>query len=183
MKFTLSWLKDHLETLAPLDEILTALTDLGLEVEGVEDPGDALGSFTICRVIEAVKHPNADKLRLCRVEAWPNGPDQPSQEVQVVCGAPNARTGLVGVFAAPGMHIPGTGVDLKPGVIRGVESNGMLDGRALYRLCGAERPGDRYCRHPEPARCAGHRRDRPRSGSAGAGRADHDRGRSGSGLF
>jgi phenylalanyl-tRNA synthetase beta chain len=126
MKFTLSWLKDHLETLAPLDEILTALTDLGLEVEGVEDPGDALGSFTICRVIEAVKHPNADKLRLCRVEAWPNGPDQPSQEVQVVCGAPNARTGLVGVFAAPGMHIPGTGVDLKPGVIRGVESNGML---------------------------------------------------------
>jgi phenylalanyl-tRNA synthetase beta chain len=126
MKFTLSWLKDHLETQAPLDEILTALTDLGLEVEGVEDPGDALGAFTICRVIEALKHPNADKLRLCRVEAWPNGPDQPSQEVQVVCGAPNARTGLVGVFAAPGMHIPGTGVDLKPGVIRGVESNGML---------------------------------------------------------
>ncbi len=126
MKFTLSWLKDHLETRAPLEEILTALTDLGLEVEGVEDPAGSLGGFTVCRVIEAVAHPNADKLRLCRVETWPNGPQAPSEEVQVVCGAPNARTGLVGVFAAPGLHMPGTGVDLKPGVIRGVESNGML---------------------------------------------------------
>jgi phenylalanyl-tRNA synthetase beta chain len=126
MKFSLSWLKDHLETQAPLDQILAALTDLGLEVEGVEDPAKTLGGFTICRVIEAVQHPNADKLKLCRVETWPNGPDAPSAQVQVVCGAPNARTGLVGVFAAPGMRIPGTGVDLKPGVIRGVESNGML---------------------------------------------------------
>ena len=126
MKFTLSWLKEHLETEAPLDDILEALTDLGLEVEGVDDPAEVLGAFTICRVIEAVQHPNADRLRLCRVEAWPNGPDQPSEEVQVVCGAPNARTGLVGVFAPPGTHVPGTGVDLKPGVIRGVESNGML---------------------------------------------------------
>ena len=126
MKFTLSWLKDHLETRVPLDEILSALTDMGLEVEGVEDPAGSLGGFTVCRVIEAVAHPNADKLRRCRVETWPNGPHAPSEEVQVVCGAPNARTGLVGVFAAPGLHIPGTGVDLKPGVIRGVESNGML---------------------------------------------------------
>ena len=126
MKFTLSWLKEHLETEASAQEIAEALTDLGLEVEGVEDPAEKLGAFTICRVIEAVQHPNADRLRLCRVEAWPNGPDAPSEEVQVVCGAPNARTGLVGVFAAPGTHIPGTGVDLKPGVIRGVESNGML---------------------------------------------------------
>lgn len=126
MKFTLSWLKTHLETEASLDEILYALTDLGLEVEEVEDPADALGSFSICRVIEAVQHPNADRLRLCRVETWPNGPDAASEEVQVVCGAPNARTGLIGVFAAPGTHVPGTGVDLKPGVIRGVESNGML---------------------------------------------------------
>ena len=126
MKFTLSWLKEHLETDASLDEILYALTDLGLEVEGVENPADTLGAFTICRVIEAKQHPDADRLRLCRVEAWPNGPDAPSEEVQVVCGAPNARTGLVGVFAAPGTHVPGTGVDLKPGVIRGVESNGML---------------------------------------------------------
>ena len=126
MKFTLSWLKEHLETDASLAEITDALTDLGLELEGVEDPAETLGAFTICRVIEAVQHPNADRLRLCRVEAWPNGPDAPSEEVQVVCGAPNARTGLVGVFAPPGTHVPGTGVDLKPGVIRDVESNGML---------------------------------------------------------
>ncbi|EKX57687.1 Phenylalanyl-tRNA synthetase beta chain [Rhodobacter sp. AKP1] len=126
MKFTLSWLKDHLETEAPLDEIVTALTDLGHEVEGVEDPVKVLGAFRICRVIEAQPHPNADRLRLCRVATWPNGPDAPSEEVQVVCGAPNARTGLVGVFAPVGTHVPGTGVDLKPGVIRGVESNGML---------------------------------------------------------
>ncbi|MBZ0128480.1 MAG: phenylalanine--tRNA ligase subunit beta [Rhodobacteraceae bacterium] len=126
MKFTLSWLKEHLETEATLDDITYALTDLGMEVEGVENPAEALGAFRICRVIEALPHPNADRLRQCRVEVWPNGPDKPSEEVQVVCGAPNARTGLVGVFAPVGTHIPGTGVDLKPGVIRGVESNGML---------------------------------------------------------
>lgn len=126
MKFTLNWLKEHLETEAPLDEILETLTDLGLEVEGVEDPAAALGAFTIARVIEAGQHPDADRLRLCRVETWPNGPENPSEEVQVVCGAPNARTGMIGVFAAPGTHVPGTGVDLKPGVIRGVASNGML---------------------------------------------------------
>ncbi|MEM8790221.1 MAG: phenylalanine--tRNA ligase subunit beta [Pseudomonadota bacterium] len=126
MKFTLSWLKEHLETDAPLNEITDALTDLGLEVESVENPEDSLGSFSICRVIEAVQHPDADRLRLCRVETWTNGPESPAEEVQVVCGAPNARTGLIGVFAAPGTRIPGTGVDLKPGVIRGVESNGML---------------------------------------------------------
>jgi len=126
MKFTLSWLRDHLKTDASLDDITYALTDLGLEVEGVENPADALGAFRICRVIEAVQHPNADRLRLCRVQTWPKGPDAPSEEVQVVCGAPNARTGLIGVFAPVGTHVPGTGVDLKPGVIRGVESNGML---------------------------------------------------------
>jgi len=126
MKFTLSWLKEHLETEATLDEIVDALTDIGLEVEGVEDPADTLGAFTTARVIEAAQHPNADRLRLCRVETWPNGPDGAPEEVQVVCGAPNARTGMVGVFAPAGTHIPGTGVDLKPGVIRGVESNGML---------------------------------------------------------
>ncbi|MEM8699511.1 MAG: phenylalanine--tRNA ligase subunit beta, partial [Pseudomonadota bacterium] len=134
MKFTLSWLKEHLETEASLDEITEALTDLGLEVEQVEDPADRLGAFSICRVIEAVQHPNADRLRLCRVEAWPDGPASPSQEVQVVCGAPNARTGMLGVFAAPGTHVPGTGVDLKPGVIRGVESNGMLCSEAELEI-------------------------------------------------
>ena len=126
MKFTLAWLKDHLDTEAPLDTILHALTDLGHEVEGVEDPAARLGAFRIARVIEAVPHPNADRLRLCRVATWPDGPGGRMQEVQVVCGAPNARTGLIGVFAPVGAHIPGTGVDLKPGVIRGVESNGML---------------------------------------------------------
>ena len=126
MKFTLSWLKDHLETEATLDEILYALTDLGLEVEEVVNPADSLGAFRICRVIEAVQHPDADRLRLCRVETYPDGPGGRAEEVQVVCGAPNARTGLVGVFAPVGTHVPGTGVDLKPGVIRGVESNGML---------------------------------------------------------
>lgn len=126
MKFTLSWLKDHLETEATLGDILYALTDLGLEVEEVADPVARLGAFRICKVIEAVQHPNADKLRLCRVATWPEGEGGRMEEVQVVCGAPNARTGLVGVFAPVGTHVPGTGVDLKPGVIRGVESNGML---------------------------------------------------------
>ena len=126
MKFTLSWLKDHIETKATLDDILFALTDLGHEVEGVENPADSLGAFRICRVIEAVQHPNADRLRLCRVETYPGGPGTAPEEVQVVCGAPNARTGLVGVFAPVGTHVPGTGVDLKPGNIRGVDSNGML---------------------------------------------------------
>ena len=88
MKFTLSWLKDHLETAAPLQDILYALTDLGLEVEGVENPAQKLGAFRICKVIEAAPHPNADRLRLCRVATWPDGPDGPQIEVQVVCGAP-----------------------------------------------------------------------------------------------
>ena len=126
MKFTLSWLKEHLETKARLEEILEALTDLGLEVEEVADPAETLGAFRIARVIACEQHPNADRLRLCRVETWPEGPEGPTEEVQVVCGAPNARTGMVGVFAPVGTHVPGTGVDLKPGVIRGVESNGML---------------------------------------------------------
>ncbi len=126
MKFTLSWLKDHLETEASLDQISEALTDLGLEVEEVIDPAQSLGAFRIARVIEALPHPDADRLRLCRVETWPNGPDGASEEVQVVCGAPNARTGMRGVFAPVGTHVPGTGVDLKPGVIRGQASNGML---------------------------------------------------------
>jgi len=126
MKFTLSWLRDHLDTTATLDEITHALTDLGLEVEAVDNPEAKLGAFRIAKVIEAVPHPNADRLRLCRVATFPDGPGGRMEEVQVVCGAPNARTGLIGVFAPPGTHIPGTGVDLKPGVIRGVASNGML---------------------------------------------------------
>ena len=126
MKFTLAWLKDHLDTTAPVEALAEALTDLGLEVEGIENPAATLGAFRICRVIEAVQHPNADRLRLCRVETYPDGPGGRMEEVQVVCGAPNARTGLVGVFAPIGTHVPGTGVDLKAGNIRGVDSNGML---------------------------------------------------------
>ena len=95
MKFTLSWLKDHLQTEASLDEIASKLTHIGLEVEGIEDPSRKLTDFTIARVLEAEPHPNADKLRVCKVETG-------SGIVQVVCGAPNARKGLIGVFAAPG---------------------------------------------------------------------------------
>lgn len=124
MKFTLSWLRDHLETEADLATLTDALTDLGHEVEGIEDPAAKLGAFRIARVIEATQHPNADRLRVCRVETYPGGPGTAMVEVQVVCGAPNARTGLVGVFAPPGTHVPGTGVDLKPGVIRGSRATG-----------------------------------------------------------
>ena len=119
MKFTLSWLKTHLDTSADAETIARKLTDLGLEVEGIEDKAKALAPFTVGYVVEAVKHPNADKLRVCKV-------DTGSGIVQVVCGAPNARTGMKGVFAPAGSHIPGTGVDLKAGVIRGEASNGML---------------------------------------------------------
>ena len=126
MKFTLSWLAEHLDFQSSVHEIADALTDLGLEVEAVEDPASELGGLTICRVIEAAQHPNADRLKVCRVETWPDGPGGKTAAVQVVCGAPNARTGMIGVFAPVGTHIPGTGLDLRKGVIRGVESAGML---------------------------------------------------------
>jgi phenylalanyl-tRNA synthetase beta chain len=119
MKFTLSWLRTHLETDAPLDRITDTLTRIGLELEGVTDRGADLAAFRIARVIEAVQHPNADRLRVCTV-------DTGSGTVSVVCGAPNARTGMTSVFAAPGSHIPGTGITLKVGDIRGVQSAGML---------------------------------------------------------
>ncbi|UOM36411.1 phenylalanine--tRNA ligase subunit beta [Acuticoccus sp. I52.16.1] len=120
MKFTLSWLKDHLETDASIDTIVDQLTAIGLEVEGVEDRAAALAPFRIARVVDAKQHPNADRLRVLTVDPGDGS------AVQVVCGAPNARAGLVGVFAAPGTHIPGTGVDLSIGSIRGVESRGMM---------------------------------------------------------
>lgn len=120
MKFTLSWLKDHLETDASLDAIAARLTALGLEVEGVEDNSRLFAPFTVAHVIEATQHPNADKLRVCRVDIGEGAP------LQVVCGAPNARAGIKVVFARAGLTVPGTGLELKPTVIRGVESNGML---------------------------------------------------------
>jgi phenylalanyl-tRNA synthetase beta chain len=119
MKFTLSWLKTHLDTDATLQQITDTLTRIGLELEDVEDRGAALAPFRTARVIEAVQHPNADRLRVCTV-------DTGSGTVSVVCGAPNARTGMKGVFAPPGTHIPGTGVTLRVGEIRGVRSAGML---------------------------------------------------------
>src|SRR5262249_11118537 len=119
LKFTLKWLKEHLDTQADVATIARTLTMIGLEVEGIEDRAKELAPFTIGYVVEAVQHPNADKLRVCKV-------DTGKGVVQVVCGAPNARTGMKGVFAPPGSFIPGTKLDLKPGVIRGVESNGML---------------------------------------------------------
>ena len=119
MKFTLSWLKTHLETDASVGEIAAKLTAIGLEVEEVRQPGDELAPFTVAYVIEARQHPNADKLSLCTV-------DTGTSQVEVVCGAPNARTGMKGVFAPPGTTIPGTGTVLKKAKIRGVESCGML---------------------------------------------------------
>jgi phenylalanyl-tRNA synthetase beta chain len=120
MKFTLSWLKEHLDTDAALPAIVDKLTMIGLEVESVEDKAAAFASFTIARVISAEKHPNADKLKVCMVDSGSGAP------VQVVCGAPNARAGMKGVFAPPGTHIPGTGLDLEIATVRGVESRGML---------------------------------------------------------
>lgn len=119
MKFPLSWLKTHLETEASLDEITAALTNIGLELEGVENRGAALAPFVVAHVVEAVQHPNADRLRACKV-------DTGSGIVSVVCGAPNARTGMKSVFAPPGAWIPGKDVVLKVGEIRGVQSAGML---------------------------------------------------------
>ncbi|MGF1453849.1 MAG: phenylalanine--tRNA ligase subunit beta [Alphaproteobacteria bacterium] len=119
MKFTLSWLKDHLETQAPLEDITETLTRIGLEIEDVDNAAERLAPFKVAEVVEAKKHPDADKLRVCRVRTAEG-------EVQVVCGAPNARTGMKAVFAPSGTYIPGTDLTLKPTKIRGVESNGML---------------------------------------------------------
>ncbi len=119
MKFTLSWLKEHLETDATLDEIVLALTRIGLEVEGVENPGAKLAAFRVARVLSAERHPQADKLQVLSVDAG-DGP------MQVVCGAPNARAGLVGVFGSPGATVPANGMVLKVAEIRGVVSNGMM---------------------------------------------------------
>ena len=119
MKFTLSWLKRHLETTATLDQILYALTDLGLEVEGVENPAAKLRAFTVGRVISAVQHPDADKLRVCQVEL-------PGGLTQIVCGAPNARAGITVVVANPGTYVPGIDTIIGVGKIRGVESHGMM---------------------------------------------------------
>ena len=119
MKFTLSWLKDHLDTTASLDEIVTRLTEIGLEVEGVEDRAATFAPFKVVEVMEAVQHPNADRLRVCQVKTE-NG------MIQVVCGAPNARAGMKAVLAPEGSWVPGIDLTMKKTKIRDVESNGML---------------------------------------------------------
>ena len=120
MKFTLSWLKEHLDTEAPLDEIVETLTRIGLEVEGIENAAEKLAPFVVAQVVTAERHPQADKLQVLTVDAGTG------EAVQVVCGAPNARPGLKGVFGAPGAYIPGSDLSLKVATIRGVESRGMM---------------------------------------------------------
>ncbi|WP_417451997.1 phenylalanine--tRNA ligase subunit beta [Kordiimonas sp.] len=119
MKFTLSWLKDHLTTDASLEDILAKLNGIGLEVEGVENPADALAPFKVAQVISAEKHPDADKLKVCKVSDGTN-------EMQIVCGAPNARTGIKVVLGQPGDYVPGLDFTLGKAKIRGVDSSGMM---------------------------------------------------------
>ena len=119
MKFSLDWLKEHLDTDAPTEAIANKLTAIGLEVESVSNPAEALAPFRVARVLAAEKHPQADKLQVLSVDAG-EGP------VQVVCGAPNARAGMLGVFGPPGAYVPGSDLTLKVAAIRGVESRGMM---------------------------------------------------------
>ena len=119
MKFTVDWLKEHLDTQATLDQIVEKLTMVGLEVEKVTDRAKGLETFVVGYVVEAKQHPNADRLRVCQV-------DTGTEKIELVCGAPNAKTGMKGAFAPGGSYIPGTNITLKPTEIRGVMSNGML---------------------------------------------------------
>ena len=125
MKFTLSWLKEHLDTTASVAEVVEAMTMAGLEVEHVDDPAGKLAKFTVAKVVEAVQHPNADRLRVCQV-------DTVDGRKEIVCGAPNARAGLTTIYAPIGAYVPGSGVTLEARPVRGVVSNGMLcSGREL----------------------------------------------------
>ena len=128
MKFTLSWLKEHLDTSHSLAELADKLTMIGLEVEKLADKATQLAPYVIARVVEAKQHPNADRLRVCMVDTGDGKP------VQVVCGAPNARTGMIGVFSPPGTYIPGKNITLQVGTIRGVESRGMLVSEAELEI-------------------------------------------------
>jgi len=119
MKFTLSWLKEHLDTSADVAAVVEAMTMAGLEVEHVEDPGAKLAAFSVAKVVEAVQHPNADRLRVCQV-------DTKDGRKEIVCGASNARAGLTTIYAPLGAYIPGSGLTLEARPVRGVVSNGML---------------------------------------------------------
>ncbi|MYL96223.1 phenylalanine--tRNA ligase subunit beta [Novosphingobium sp. FGD1] len=120
MKFSLSWLKQYLDTDAGIEEIAATLNAIGLEVEGIEDPAEKLQGFRVARVLTAARHPDADKLQVLTVDTGDGDP------LQVVCGAPNARAGLVGVLGLPGATVPANGLVLRKSAIRGVESNGMM---------------------------------------------------------
>jgi phenylalanyl-tRNA synthetase beta chain len=125
MKFTLSWLKEHLDTTAGVEAVVEAMTMAGLEVEDVENPAAKLAAFSVAKVVEAVQHPNADRLRVCQV-------DTKDGRKEIVCGAPNARAGLTTIYAPLGAYVPGSGVTLEARPVRGVVSNGMLcSGREL----------------------------------------------------
>lgn len=119
MKFTLSWLKEHLDTTADVGAVVEAMTMAGLEVEHVENPAEKLAKFSVAKIVEAVQHPNADKLRVCQV-------DTKDGRLEIVCGAPNARAGLTTIYAPIGAYVPGSGITLEPRPVRGVVSNGML---------------------------------------------------------
>src|SRR5215831_2191191 len=119
MKFTLSWLKEHLDTTASASEVVEAMTMAGLEVEDVENPGAKLAAFSVAKIVEAVQHPNADRLRVCQV-------DTKDGRKEIVCGAPNARPGLTTIYAPLGAYVPGSGITLEARPVRGVVSNGML---------------------------------------------------------
>lgn len=120
MKFSLTWLKDHLDTEASVEEISAKLNAIGLEVEGIENPAEKLAGFKVAKVLTATRHPNADKLQVLTVDAGEGEP------LQVVCGAPNARAGMIGVLGLAGAIVPGGGFELKKSAIRGVELNGMM---------------------------------------------------------
>ena len=137
MKTTLSWLKTHLDTGASAAEIAEKLIMLGHDVEGIEDRAAALAGFVVARVLSAEPHPNADRLRVCAVDA---GPASGGGEVQVVCGAPNARAGMKGVFGPAGIRVPKTGAVLNESTIRGVASRGMLMSAAELAL-GSDHSG------------------------------------------
>lgn len=134
MKFTLSWLKEHLDTDEPMEKLADKLTMIGLEVEHIEDKAKALAPFTIARVISAIQHPNADKLRVCMVDTGETNDKGEPAPIQVVCGAPNARAGLVSVFSPPGTYIPSKNFTIAVSSIRGVESRGMLCSAAELQL-------------------------------------------------
>jgi phenylalanyl-tRNA synthetase beta chain len=142
MKFTLSWLKTHLLTDADLPTILKTLNAIGLEVEGVENPAEKLGAFKIAKVLTAERHPQADKLQVLTVDHGDSNP------LQVVCGAPNARAGLVGVFGVEGAVVPVNGMVLRKTAIRGVESNGMM---CSYRELGLGEDHDGIIELPDDA--------------------------------